>query len=228
MFKNYLFLSSFLVSFFMMAQNDTIRKNNGFDSSKGFLINAKLINQNVDLDYEAKDISYLFYSKKKPLSMANEFDAEEFLNPNAPKRNFMYGPEPINEDEVLVVKHFDGNNNSVKSFKTFQNLGTIKSNTKFVRIEYKDFGLVDGDRVKVFLNKKEVSANIHLDGLYYTLHIKLEEKGYNRIDIQAINTGYVGPNTAEFIVYDDKGNIIAHDAWLLKKGAIATLGIVKF
>ena len=119
--------------------------------------------------------------------------------------------------------------NTTKSkFKTSQNLGTIESNTEFVRIEYRDFGDIDGDRVKVYLNEKVIDANVHLDGLFYTIHIKLEKKGFNKIDIEAINQGLYGPNTAEFVIYDDKGNVISHKSWNLKTNQIATLGIVKY
>jgi len=229
MFKVWVLLFLIFVSINIGAQNDTINKNQPIDSNKGFQINAKLINQELDInnDVNEKDISYLFVTKKKPLNMSYKLDLNKYLNPIKKPRNFMYGAEPLGDD-VMVVKYFKGQNKTVEKFKTAQNLGTIESNTKFIRIEYRDHGLVDGDRVRVFLNKKEIDSNVHLDGLFYTLHIKLEKKGYNRIDIQAINQGYVGPNTAQFIVYDDKGNIIANHSWQLKTNELATLGIVKF
>lgn len=223
-----LFSILFLTVINLFSQKDTIK--NSFDSGKGFLINAKLIDKNVVID-ETKntDLSYLFYKKKtsSPLSYSPSVDV--YLNPNKAVKNMVMQPKPHEENkDVLVVKHFNGQDTSVKKFKTSQHLGTIQSNTKFVRIEYRDFGLVDGDRVRVFLNEKEIDANVHLNGLFYTLHIKLDKKGFNKIDIQAINQGYVGPNTAEFVVYDDKGNVVAHKTWNLQKGAIATLGIVRY
>ena len=229
MLKNGIFIILLLLSYSMVGQQDTIRKKTSFDAFKGFQINAKLIDKGLEIDKnkEENDISYLFYTKKENLPFTYKFDPKKYLNPYDNERNFMYGAKPLEKD-VMVVKHFEGVDKTYKSFKTTQNLGTFESNTKFIRIEYKDFGLVDGDRVRVFLNEREVDSNVHLDGLFYTLHIKLDEKGYNKIDIQAINQGYVGPNTAEFVVYDDKGNILAHKSWLLKTNEIATLGIVKF
>lgn len=228
--KYYIFIGLVFSVLFATAQHDTIIKNQSLEYQKGFKINAKLIEKHLEIDDNtttSNDISYLFTKKKKPLNISYNFDLNKYLNPNKAPRSFMLGPKPL-ENDVMVVKHFDGKNTTDASFKTAQNLGTIESNTEFVRIEYKDFGLVDGDRVRVFLNEKEIDANVHLSGLFYTLHIKLEKKGYNRIDIQAINQGYVGPNTAEFIAYDDNGNIIVHKAWNLKKGETATLGILKF
>jgi hypothetical protein len=229
MFKNSLFIILLLLSVTISGQQDTIRKNSSFDVFKGFQINAKLIDKGLEIDKnnEENDISYLFFTKKKSLPFTYKFNPTKYLDPIEKKRNFMYGPKPLDND-VMVVKHFEGVDKTFKKFKTTQNLGTFESNTKYIRIEYRDFGLVDGDRVRVFLNEKEIDGNVHLDGLFYTIHIKLEEKGYNKIDIQAINQGYVGPNTAEFVVYDDKGNIIAHESWLLKTSEIATLGIVRY
>lgn len=231
MIKKGLLLGFYLISITMIGQNDTIKKATNFDGKNGFTIDAKLVNKNINIDenQNLNDISYLFYAKKDNFPISYKFDAKRYLNPIDEKPNFMYRPKPIEqEDDVVVIKHFDGKNTTKKHFKSTQNLGTIQSNTEFVRIEYRDFGLVDGDRVRVFLNEKEIDANVHLDGLFYTLHIKLDKKGYNRIDIQAINQGYVGPNTAEFVAYDDNGNVIAHKSWELTTGQIATLGIVKF
>ncbi len=230
MFRNSIFIIVLLFAISTFAQQDTIY-NPFSDKRNSFEINAKLIKKNIEFTNDSNaDLSYLFYKKEQPLPLSYSFDVKKYLNPFNEYKNPMLLPKTHEEDkDVMVVKHFDGRNTTNKTFKTSQNLGTIQSNTKFVRIEYKDFGLVDGDRVRVFLNEKEVDGNVHLDGLYYTLHINLDKhKGYNKIDIQAINQGYVGPNTAEFIVYDDRGNVIAHKAWNLLKGEIATLGVVKF
>ena len=229
MVKRFLFSSFLFVSILMIGQNDTINKMDAFDRGKGFNIDAKLLNNNLQIDenQSENDFINLLLEKKESPRLSYKFDVKEYLKPKEKKRNFMYGPKPL-ENDVVVIKHYDGKDTTTKIFKTTQNLGTIQSNTEYVRIEYRDFGLVDGDRVRVFLNEKEIDANVHLNGLFYTLHIKLAKKGYNRIDIQAINEGYVGPNTAEFIAYDDQGNIIAHKAWNLEKDQIATLGIVKY
>lgn len=229
MIKNWFFIGLFFNVIFVIAQNDTIINNSTIDYVKGFQINAKIVEKQLEIKSEEPEnnLSYLFFTKKKPLSLPYKFELNKYLDPFKKPRNFMYGAASLDSD-VMVVKQFGGVDKTFKKFKTAQNLGTITSNTEFIRIEYKDFGLVDGDRVRVFLNEKEIDANVHLDGLFYTLHIKLEKKGYNRIDIQAINQGYVGPNTAEFIVYDDKGNVVSHKTWLLKTNEMATLGIIKY
>jgi hypothetical protein len=228
--KNSLFLLFLLTTMFMtFAQNDTINKEETIflDYSKSFKIDAKLTERKIEPSDENSDFSYLFKKKQKPLDLSYKFDLDKYITQKKKPTNDFRIEEKELDSDIKVVKHFDGKDLTDTHLKTTQNLGTIESNTKFVRIEYRDFATVDGDRVKVFLNEKEIAANVHLDGLYYTLHINLEKKGYNRIDIQAINQGLYGPNTAEFVVFDDKGNVIAHKTWNLKKNDIATLGIVK-
>jgi len=228
MFKNGLFIILLFVTIIVIGQNDSIIKNNAFDSTKGFQINAQLIEKGIEIDetIDNIDISYLFYSKKEKLPFNYKFDPTKYLDPIEKKRNFMFGPKPI-ADDVVVVKYFGGVDKTIKEFRTAQNIGTIESNTEFLRIEYKDFALIDGDRIRFYLNKKAVEVNTRLEGLYFTVYIKLDKVGYNRIDIEALNQGYAGENTAEYIIYDDKGNVLVHDAWYLKKGEMATLGIVK-
>jgi len=234
--KIILFFIFILASITLIAQNDTIKKekNRFSDFSKINEIDAKIIEKKVEIveseeieEEEEVDYSYLYVKKEEKLPLSYKLKAKQYLNPDAEDdHNFMTGEKPL-DDDVLVVKRFEGKDVSNTKLSTGQDLGTVESNTKFVRIEYKDFGLVDGDRVKIFLNEEEIESNVHLDGLFYTIQIELTQKGYNRIDIQAINEGFVGPNTAEFVVYDDKGLVIAHKSWNLKTGSVATLGIVK-
>ena len=213
----------------MYAQNDTINSNSiSIDNPLGHKFDAKIIDKKITIDQKSTDIRYLLNPKNKNLSLTYKFDKTKYLNPNKkPIKSYVEKEKPL-DDDILVVKHFNGKNTTNTRNKTTQNLGTIESNTKFVRIEYRDFAEVDGDRVKVYLNDKVVDANVHLDGLFYTLHINLDKKGFNKIDIEAINQGLYGPNTAEFVVYDDKGNVIAHKSWNLKTNQIATLGILKY
>lgn len=219
------------IMFCVSAQNDSIVSPNfTTDYAKGFSINAKIIEKKLENDLSNNsniDLSYLFKTPKEKLPLSYTFDINKYLHPNKKSDKSILEEKKL-PDDVLVVKHFKGVNTTITKLKTTQNLGTINSNTKFVKIEYRDFGLVDGDRIRVFLNEKPIDTNIQLDGLYYTLKIDLPKNvDFNRIDIQAINQGIYGPNTAEFILYDDKGNVIAHKSWNLKTNQNATLGIMR-
>ncbi|WP_052752945.1 LamG domain-containing protein [Kordia zhangzhouensis] len=111
-------------------------------------------------------------------------------------------------------------------YKVEQYLGDFRSNGEFVKIICRDHEFVDGDRVRVYLNDQVVIENILLEAAYKKLDIPLKS-GFNKIQIQALNQGSSGPNTAEFRVYDDKGELISANEWNLTTGVKATMIIVK-
>ncbi|MFS4494279.1 hypothetical protein [Maribacter sp. 2308TA10-17] len=107
-----------------------------------------------------------------------------------------------------------------------QNLGEIKSNGKFVGVVARDHEFVDGDRVKIYLNETVVDANMLLTGVFKGVNIDLN-KGFNRITFEALNEGSSSPNTAQVDVYDDQGQLIYSNKWLLSGGSKASLVITK-
>jgi len=105
-------------------------------------------------------------------------------------------------------------------------LGDLKTSSKFVGIVCRDHEYVDGDRVKIYANEAVVDPNILLTGSFKGININLD-KGFNRLDFEALNQGSSGPNTAQVNVYDDKGNLIYSNKWLLSTGSKASLIIVQ-
>ncbi|WP_149274606.1 hypothetical protein [Pareuzebyella sediminis] len=105
-------------------------------------------------------------------------------------------------------------------------LGDVKSNGKFVGIVCRDHEFVDGDRVKIYANDRVADANILLTGAYKGINIDLE-RGFNRLEFEALNVGSSPPNTAQIDVYDDQGKLIYSNKWLLSTGSKATLIITK-
>jgi len=193
------------------------------------------------LDYKknTKSVNFSFTDKlaklppvTTPLNNNSDFKPSDknyydFFN-KGPKHHFSIKSKQPVESDVLVRKYFNGKliTNRENPIKTKQSLGTLYSSSKFVRLEFRDFQLVDGDRIKVYLNGKILSSNIKLDGLFYTLKVDLDN-GYNRIDIKSLSDGFSGPNTAEIKVYDDQGNVISNQKWNINVGEFATLSIVK-
>lgn len=143
---------------------------------------------------------------------------------NTNNSNFLL--ETLPEDKDIVGKKY-WNNKDVTHQKLTSSvsLGTLKSKTKTVKIECRDHSYVDGDRIRIFINEQVVSDNIGLKGNYYVYYLTLE-KGYNKIDFQAINQGLSGPNTAELNVYDANGTLISSQEWGLTTGQVATLGVL--
>lgn len=103
-----------------------------------------------------------------------------------------------------------------------QFLGEHRVNTKFVNIICRDHEYADGDRVQILVNGNIVKANLVLTNEYRRVEVDLED-GKNIVDIIALNQGESGPNTAEFVVYDDKGTVISSKEWNLLTGVKATI-----
>ena len=76
------------------------------------------------------------------------------------------------------------------------------------------------------MNDDVYQPNILLESDYKGFKLDLLE-GFNKIDFQALNQGTSGPNTAEFQVIDDAGNIISSNRWNLATGVKASIMIIK-
>ncbi|WAC02533.1 hypothetical protein N7U66_02150 [Lacinutrix neustonica] len=89
---------------------------------------------------------------------------------------------------------------------------------------YRDHSAADGDLVRVYVNDDVmVSRELlesHTKGFFLTLI-----EGDNVVDIEALNEGSSGPNTAEIIVLDDKGDVLLRSQWNLNTGVKATFTV---
>lgn len=141
------------------------------------------------------------------------------------KRRGMQGPDPRDRD-VLESKYWNGQDVSVKKFKTSLELGKLETDSNSIRIICRDHSFVDGDRVKLYVNEEVIRRSITLKAGYYSIDVQLKD-GFNRIDIEALNQGSSGPNTAEFKVLDEKGQLLADKEWNILTGYIATLVVMK-
>ncbi|MBO0321358.1 hypothetical protein J0X14_03540 [Muricauda sp. CAU 1633] len=107
-----------------------------------------------------------------------------------------------------------------------QYLGDLKTSAKFVGVVCRDHEYVDGDRIKIYLNGEVVEYNLLLSGSFRGVNLDLAP-GFNRIEFEALNQGSSGPNTAQVVVADDKGEVIHNNRWNLSTGSKASLIIVK-
>ncbi|MCA0933685.1 hypothetical protein LCM02_14565 [Lutimonas saemankumensis] len=130
------------------------------------------------------------------------------------------------EKDVLVSQYWNGQDVSVKKFQTSLELGKLETSSKSIKIICRDHSYVDGDRVKLYVNEEVVRRSITLRAGYYTINVNLKE-GFNRIDIEALNQGSSGPNTAEFKVLDENGILLADKEWNILTGYIATLVVMR-
>ena len=132
--------------------------------------------------------------------------------------------KPGGEVEARLNKKEDDPGEIV--YRRNQNLGDFKTKSGKARIMYRDAAAVDGDEIRVYLNDKVIESFVALEGAFKGFEIVLE-KGFNKIDFEALNQGTSGPNTAEFRVYDDKGGLISASQWNLGTGFKATILLVK-
>jgi hypothetical protein len=105
-------------------------------------------------------------------------------------------------------------------------LGEIRSNGAFVRIVCRDHEYPDGDMVQVKVNGDVIIPRLILTGGYKGFNVPLVV-GSNIIEFRALNQGDSGPNTAEFIVYNDDGSLASSKKWNLLTGVKATVIVLK-
>ena len=91
-------------------------------------------------------------------------------------------------------------------------LGDFKTQAEYFIIKFRDFGAIDGDLVKVSSNDRIIQPQLFLDSNFKQVKIVLD-KGFNKLDFEALNIGSLGGNTAEIQVFDDKGILITNDYW---------------
>ena len=127
-----------------------------------------------------------------------------------------------NEYKVPEKENYDAE----KLAKRDQDLGVVKTGSGTAKVRYRDAAYVDGDKVRVYLNYVIIEQEVLLNGEAQGFDITLQ-KGLNRIDFEAINEGFAAPNTAEFKIYDDKGEVISSNQWNIAQGYKATIIIEK-
>lgn len=125
-------------------------------------------------------------------------------------------------DRVQVKSKGESN----EAFRGNMDFGIIKTKSKHISLIARDFGLEDGDRVKVTVNDKIIVSDVMLTNSGMGIMITLSE-GFNDIRIEALNQGTSGPNTADFGLKDDNDDLLARNEWNLATGFYAKFLIIK-
>ncbi|MBP8157521.1 MAG: hypothetical protein KAX93_04010 [Flavobacterium sp.] len=149
---------------------------------------------------------------KKPQEEKSIMEKEQFENPSK-----LY-------TDKMNKKNSDGE--ILEKFKSDSFLGEFKTGTKIISIACRDHEAPDGDVVRIWLNDKIVVDGILLDVDFKEIYLDLNE-GINKIEIEAMNQGASGPNTAQFVIYDQKSGVITTNKWNLTTGVKAKLVILK-
>lgn len=113
-----------------------------------------------------------------------------------------------------------------KIFRKNQYFGDIKSKGDYIKISCRDFGEVDGDEIRILVNDKIVIDRIYLDSNFQSIQLPMIA-GFNKIDFEALNQGTSGPNTAQFMIFDDQGQLVASNQWNLGTAFKASIIVIK-
>jgi len=222
-YKKFIFFIFIALSNQLFAQID----NNKVNETDAFIYQPE--EKSNDKQHTFSELSPL-EKKGKTITL---FGTYEELSDNFPK----YGVIPkkiqrrmndnsTHDKDVMVKKFWNGKDVSDTKIHTKLELGRLETMTKRIRIECRDHSYVDGDRVRLSVNERVVRSNIILQAGFYMIDIDLKE-GFNRIDIEALNQGTSGPNTAEFRVFDGNGNLLTSNEWNILTGYVATLIVTK-
>lgn len=130
------------------------------------------------------------------------------------------------ELENFTPKAFTKDKEAKKEFGSDQYLGDYLTKGDYVELYCRDHEFVDGDKVNIYLNGIIIQRSVSLTAGYRPILVSLKT-GFNTIEFEAINQGTSGPNTAELILFDDKGQTLAHKEWNLLTGAKARIVVVK-
>lgn len=151
---------------------------------------------------------------------------QSYSRENEPKK--MMGEDGFHKDKHTFTPNYlkDKEKEENSEGVTDQYFGDFSNNGGYVQLVYRDFGSVDGDLIRLYLDDDIIRNNVYLTGKYTGLIIDLVQ-GSNKIVIEALNQGTSGPNTAQFQVFDDKGKLITSNQWNLLAGGKATMIIIK-
>lgn len=105
-------------------------------------------------------------------------------------------------------------------------LGDVRVNAEFANIRCRDHEFPDGDMVQVVVNDEIFIPRLVLNENYKSFNIPLKE-GINTVVFIALNQGESGPNTAEFLVYDDNEVLVSSKRWNLLTGVKAKILVIK-
>ncbi|MCZ6593979.1 MAG: hypothetical protein O6943_03580 [Bacteroidetes bacterium] len=140
--------------------------------------------------------------------------------------DMMKGDGLLLNDKGNTPKAFVRDKEPLPEYGRDQYLGDVTTGSKFVSIKYRDHEFVDGDLIRIYVNKDIVQSSVYLGSRFSGFTLTLVE-GVNEIVFEALNQGTSGPNTAELHVYDDNGTIISAKQWNLLTGNRATIKVIK-
>lgn len=224
MFRNLFVIASFVFSSFAFGQLDNSSSTgNSLDIPFGSGTNSVNISNttvtipNFGLDnpdkvqgfgqFKVPDSLSIGETKEEGIKFTTDTGLKTMTSDKAPKY--------FTKDKQVKDKYFRN-----------QFFGEYSSDAKYVVLRCRDHEFVDGDRVRVYINDNMLIPNIRLGSGYQDFELFLDP-GMNIVEIEALNQGTSGPNTAEFVIIDDDGALLFSNEWNLATGIRAKFIINK-
>ena len=173
---------------------------------------SKAITYPSIFDKKDKLLSGISLLNKKPEEGKSIFEKEQFASPAKGYTDKMN--KQITDGKIYEY------------YKKDYLLATYKCGTAIAKFALKDFGDPDGDVVRIWLNGDIIIDAITLESGYREIKLNLRE-GQNLLVIEALNEGSVSPNTAQFSIFNDKGEMIGNNLSGLLTNVKATIIINK-
>ena len=212
------FLFLVFVSFKGFSQFETPKKTINIapvSDAKGIVApkSSKAITYPSIFDKKDKLLESVSLLKKKPEEEKSVFDKEQFASPAKAYTEKMNN-QLKTEGYASIVENSD----------VF--FGEFIIYTKGIFIGCRDYGAIDGDAIAIWLNGERVLPLVGLEAGFKRYAFELKE-GSNVIQIEALNTGELFPNTGQFTFFDGNEKLITNQQWVLNTGYKAIVKIFR-
>ena len=157
----------------------------------------------------------------------SNIDSDNFGTLNPKKIEFGKAPTVNKYITSNQPKYLEKEKGISAFFQRDQELGDIRTKSKFLILKFRDYGNIDGDFIRLIVNDEIVVHRSVLVGDYSQYKVNLPENGFYKIDFMALNMGRLAPNTAQLKIIDDQFTTILNEKWALSTGFKATAVIIK-
>lgn len=165
---------------------------------------SKAITYPSIFDKKDKLLSNISLLNKKPEEGKSIFEKEQFASP---AKGYT--------DKMNNQLKTEGYTSVVENSDFFY--GVFKIYTHNLFIGCRDSGAIDGDDIAIWLNGVKVLPLIELEAGFKKYEFELNI-GVNTIQIEALNTGELYPNTGQFTFFDGNEQLITIQPWNLNSG----------
>jgi hypothetical protein len=217
-----LFFLLFLIYQFGFSQFENPKKSIRIGAVK----DAKATVKKVDIDTAQASIKYeSTIGKDKDEKLLKSISLAPKIGIKTPvAEEPLHNPSEIYTEKIQKEMKKEGITKEILNTDMF--LGEFVVYTSELTTVCRDYGAIDGDNVRIWLNGELVVRNIglQLDFQKYKLTLK---DGLNIIHIEALNTGEFFPNTGQFMFFDGNQNMVTNQNWGLNTGYKAIVKVRK-